>query len=873
MGKYTEALSRWVKGGIDAPSKASTIGNWNALFERTGWDKLLPYRGWDYDHDLILMDRDETVYAGFGLELDPLLIAGRDIEPQLESVITSLPEDSVIQFCQWASPDIKAWMDQWLDARTKDNPYPLLTKMAHTRHEHMLKRVQDRSLLPTDFLHPRIFRTFCFVRVPYTGRTDNPRELDEWIRNVIDVRASVSGKLAGANLRNRNMTNPEMKRLLRQLLNPQFPTHTLDEMNNPDVEFPDGLCARSAHSHVTENGRILFRGGTTDVAAIVMSVDSYPEQLYLPNLRNLIGGITDRDSKIAEPFWAWTTIHVPNPVNARAALQTRLGVISKWTLSESAWIRSMAAPLYQRRDNTQELIDQTKGSRQLVRVATGVTVYASPERAGAVSDYVSSLWRKAGFQLSPETNIPGPVFVSALPMCYAHENDRMTQIGQRGLMRLQMVTSLNAACMAFVGSDWCGLPPQYGGPLFVSRRGQLAAFDLFASNSNYNYTKVATSGAGKSFLSNEIVCDILSRGGVVRIIDVGESYKKLCETIGGQQLRFNPARPQSINPFWGMDEEEDYNEMAPLIKELVAMMAYPLGHHEIPPWEYAMIERTMRSAWLKNRGRTEIRHIYDQLKNDTDRRASDLADQIEAYAVGRYSMWFNGPREVEFSNNFTLLELNDLQADADFRTVILGMMMNLILRDMYMATPEKKNKPKLCLCDEAWKLLSGGNTAAFIESMARTIRKYFGSLGIITQGYADMKMSAAAKAALDNSAWKFNLYQQSTSVAAAKEMHAMPPENEALWTVLGSIKPGLGFSEVYIYHEFGGEAYRFIVDPYSHFTYTTNPKERAAIDALVDNGGLTYEEAITQLAQQRYAQEEAAHQQRLAAHRQIAAAA
>src|SRR5690606_26042537 len=104
--------------------------------------------------------------------------------------------------------------------------------------------------------------------------------------------------------------------------------------------------------------------------------------------------------------------------------------------------------------------------------------------------------------------------------------------------------------------------------------GQLACFNLLKSSTNYNFVVVAESGSGKSFLTNEIASDFLSKGGLVRIIDVGYSYAKFCETLDGVNLVFDPEDPVSLNPFTGIDSTDKLHEMTPMLKDLLRQMAY-----------------------------------------------------------------------------------------------------------------------------------------------------------------------------------------------------------------------------------------------------------------------------------------------------------
>jgi conjugal transfer ATP-binding protein TraC len=73
--------------------------------------------------------------------------------------------------------------------------------------------------------------------------------------------------------------------------------------------------------------------------------------------------------------------------------------------------------------------------------------------------------------------------------------------------------------------------------IFRNRLNGLISFNPFDPGlPNYNSLVTGSSGAGKSFLNNCILLQELARGLRVFIIDIGGSYKKLTEALGGQYM-------------------------------------------------------------------------------------------------------------------------------------------------------------------------------------------------------------------------------------------------------------------------------------------------------------------------------------------------
>lgn len=86
--------------------------------------------------------------------------------------------------------------------------------------------------------------------------------------------------------------------------------------------------------------------------------------------------------------------------------------------------------------------------------------------------------------------------------------------------------------------------------IFRNRLNGLVSFNPFDPKlTNYNALVTGSSGAGKSFLNNCILAQELARGLRVFIIDIGGSYKKLTEALGGQYLDMDLSDQYRLNPF------------------------------------------------------------------------------------------------------------------------------------------------------------------------------------------------------------------------------------------------------------------------------------------------------------------------------------
>jgi conjugal transfer ATP-binding protein TraC len=155
--------------------------------------------------------------------------------------------------------------------------------------------------------------------------------------------------------------------------------------------------------------------------------------------------------------------------------------------------------------------------------------------------------------------------------------------------------------------------------------------------------------------------------------------------------------------------------------------------------------------------------------------------------------------------------------------------------------------PKALLLDEAWQLLRGGAMADFIETYARTCRKYGASLVTATQSLNDYYKSAGSIAALENSDW-FVILQQKPETIADFKKHDRFEMDDYTDALLRSLKRnGFEYSDIMIKGPETLAVGRLVLDPYSATLFSSSPQTFARIEALIGEG-LSMDEAIERIA-------------------------
>jgi conjugal transfer ATP-binding protein TraC len=400
----------------------------------------------------------------------------------------------------------------------------------------------------------------------------------------------------------------------------------------------------------------------------------------------------------------------------------------------------------------------------------------------------------------------------------------------------------------------------------ISRRGQIFYLDLLNSDTNYNGVVIAPSGSGKSFFTNNIITNYLSVGGRAFVIDIGRSYEKLCKTLGGQYIEFTEESDICLNIFSEMTPvlwRADTSELKSRRDQLRATCESILFQMVNPGTEITETEQSILSRCLGE--------CYDEIENDSDfsiidrmiaklkqaqernneQHQSDnipghLAERLHRYGSnGKHANWFKGRYNIEFGRSFIVLELEELANSEDLKQVVLMLIMASIDHKLYIEAD--RSRPTAIIMDEAWAMLTGANTAKFIETGFRRARKYKGSFIIITQSIFDLrdKNPDIGNAILSNSAYRFLLQPKGEEARRAIEEGLLPQLSQYELNMLLSTHTSRGlYSEIFIIYPNGSTGVgRLHVNKFTELLYSTNPSEIELINTFRDRG-FTLTEAI-----------------------------
>ena len=491
--------------------------------------------------------------------------------------------------------------------------------------------------------------------------------------------------------------------------------------------------------------------------------------------------------------------------------------------------------------------DLASDTVRLANVYFNLVLFSSPNDEKKDESAAISSYRCNGIELFNAKYMQLQSFLATLP--FVMSEGIFQDLKKAG--RLKTLTTWNLANLLPIVADFkmCR-----SGVLLSSFRNQICFFDMYSDalpTANYNIAVAATSGAGKSFLVQNILSHVLSINGKCFVIDLGHSYRKFCEIVGGTYLEYHCLR---LNPFTNII---NINESSEQIRDLFSVLASPSGSLDDVQEEY--LRQAIINAYASAQRNTKIDDVINALQNlnskRQDNRIEDLIVLLGRYSTtGPYPNIFNEYSAIAPESSFVVLELGELENKPDLMKAVLFALILNIEEQMYLSP---RNQPKMVVIDEAWRLLSGDNKAAarFIEKGYRTARRHYGSFVTITQSIEDFQKSDEAKACWNCSDIKIIMLQNSKAFDDFMLSHKdyFDPYVTALIRQFKEAKNN-GFSEFMLQTGRIQSFCRLFVDPFSRVMFSSSGKEFAAVEDY-QKQGLSITTSILKVAKENYPDE------------------
>ena len=523
------------------------------------------------------------------------------------------------------------------------------------------------------------------------------------------------------------------------------------------------------------------------------------------------------------------------------------------------------------------------------------------------TNHLENAFGRMGIHISKRAYNQLELFVSSFPgNCYSlnEEYDRFLTLSDAAvcLMYKERVQHSEETPIKIYYTD------RQGVPIAIDITGKEGKNKL---TDNSNFFCLGPSGSGKSFHMNSVVRQLHEQGTDVVMVDTGNSYEGLCEYFGGKYISYTEERPITMNPF-RINREEMNVEKTGFLKNLVLLIwkgtqgtvtktedrliehviteyydAYFNGFESFTPQQR---EDLRKSLVIDDRNSSEKRH---ESERERAARIEGIIDEIEGrrkelkveelsfnsfyeYSVQRipdiceenritgidlstyrYMMkdfYLGGNHEKTLNENmdsslfdetFVVFEIDSIKDDP-----LLFPLVTLIIMDVFLQKMRIKKNRKVLVIEEAWKAIASPLMAEYIKFMYKTARKFWASVGVVTQEIQDIIGSEIVKEAIINNSDVVMLLDQSKFKERFDTIKAIlgltDVDCKKIFTInrLENKEGRSFFREVFIRRGTTSGVYGVEEPRECYMTYTTERAEKEALKLYKRELQCSHQEAI-----------------------------
>ena len=523
------------------------------------------------------------------------------------------------------------------------------------------------------------------------------------------------------------------------------------------------------------------------------------------------------------------------------------------------------------------------------------------------TNYLENAFGRMGIHISKHAYNQLELFVASFPgNCYAlnEDYDRFLTLSDAAmcLMYKEHIQHSEETPLKIYYTDRQGVPVAID---ITGKEGKNKLTD------NSNFFCLGPSGSGKSFHMNSVVRQLHEQGTDVVMVDTGNSYEGLCEYLGGKYISYTEEKPITMNPF-NITQAELNIEKIDFLKNLILLIwkgsdtkitelefriveqmvtdyydAYFYGFDGYDPVQRENLHKTLIAA-EKRKGRWNAENL-PELEQKVDSKIRLLEERRKALKVN--SLSFNTFYEYScerlelicLENNITEIDydkytymiqpfykggnydkiLNEnvdttlfsetfivFEVDAIKENKKLFPIVTLIIMDVFLQKMRIKKNRKVLVIEEAWKAIASPLMAEYIKFMYKTARKFWASVGVVTQEIQDIIGSEIVKEAIINNSDVVMLLDQSKFKERFDSIKAIlgltDVDCKKIFTInrLENKEGRSFFREVFIRRGSTSGVYG-VEEPHEcYMTYTTERAEKEALKLYKKELRCSHQEAI-----------------------------
>lgn len=390
-----------------------------------------------------------------------------------------------------------------------------------------------------------------------------------------------------------------------------------------------------------------------------------------------------------------------------------------------------------------------------------------------------------------------------------------------------------------------------GAPVHVDISDEMVTRGICTNRSKFI---LGPSGSGKSFFTNALLRSYVEQGSHAVVVDVGHSYRGLCELLDGYYFTYSEKDPIQFNPFFLNNEELD-TEKKESIKTLLLAL-WKKDDESFTRSEYVSLSNALQAYFDYLAANNDVFpcfntfyaflkdvFLFNLRKEGIKEKDFDIDNFLYVlrpyYTGGEYDYLLNAKENLNLLEQpFIVFELDNIKDHP-----ILFPTVTIIIMETFISKMRKlKGIRKIILIEEAWKAIMRQGMAEYIKYLFKTVRKFYGEAIVVTQEVDDIISSPIIKdTIINNSDCKILLDQTKyvNKFDQIQELLGLTDREKAMVLSMNKANdPTKKYKEVFI--SLGGvvsKVYRTEVSLEEYLCYTTEEKEKIKVQAYAAKYG------------------------------------
>ena len=387
---------------------------------------------------------------------------------------------------------------------------------------------------------------------------------------------------------------------------------------------------------------------------------------------------------------------------------------------------------------------------------------------------------------------------------------------------------------------------------------------------NYNVFLLGPSGSGKSFFMNKYLKSCYDAGQHVFLIDVGDSYRALCNIIkeeskgaDGTYYTFEKGKPISFNPFRNVGRFKTADNQALNFIFTLMLTLWKNGNEAMNSASMKLVRDSIMAFLDRWEGSSDpvfndyYKYVRDEFcislgEKEIGKEYFDLKDYLisleQFYEGGVYDYLLNSYDNADILNDrFVVFEIDRIKGDP-----VIYPVTTLVIMDAFMEKMVSSGDFKVMCIEEAWKAIMGTQMATYMMELWKTARKHRTSAVVVTQELKDIISSPVIRDTIvENSAVKILLDQTRyvNRFDTLAEHLSLDEDDKAMVLSLNRYRKGIAAGRE-VYFNLGNRksfVMRLEVSPEERIAFSSQKRDKVRLAKEVSRTG-SYVKAVKRIA-------------------------